>query len=420
MRVAIAARFSSLDENCNMVPTLSVILHNPGVRVSAISIFFFGLTGATTAPFMSLIGIHELGLSNAHYSLLIFAASCINVVASVLVGALADRMGHFRMPMLVVSLFGVVGYGAVYLVPHQMVFVVCTLCCLPVFGALNSLIFANVRSASSHMPVRDLIAVNSGVRAIISASWVLVPGVVGFMLAGSPSMLPAFLYACLGAFACFLLYLLFLPKAERGAKVASNSKFLASIFEVASPGLLLRLLAVALISSMMQMNGVILPLVVVGPAHGTNADVGVLVGIVAFLEIVFILLWGWVERRSSSVLILAIGAVLYCGYLFLLGFATTPWQVYILTPLAGLGAAAIISVPISYLQNLIADRAGLGSSLIAVNMFLSGGLNSLVFALGTRVSDYAFTAKLGAGVGLLGVVMMIVMEKPRLRRSRSF
>ena len=48
-----------------------------------------------------------------------------------------------------------------------------------------------------------------------------------------------------------------------------------------------------------------------------------------------------------------------------------------LTPLAGLGAAAIISVPISYLQNLIADRAGLGSSLIAVNMFLSGGLNSM-------------------------------------------
>jgi MFS transporter, SET family, sugar efflux transporter len=417
--VALTTRISSLDENCPMLPTLSVILHNPGVRVSAISIFFFGLTGATTAPFMSLIGIHELGLSNAHYSMLIFAASCINVVASVLVGALADRMGHFRMPMLVVSLFGVIGYGAVYLMPHQLVFVVCTLCCLPIFGALNSLIFANVRSASSHMPVRDLIAVNSGVRAIISASWVLVPGIVGFMLAGSPSMLPAFLYACLGAFACFSLYLLFLPKAAAGKAPARNVKFMASIFEVASPGLLLRLFAIALISSMMQMNGVILPLVVTGPAHGTNADVGILVGIVAFLEIVFILFWGWAERRSSSVVILAIGALLYCGYLFLLGFATTPWHAYMLTPIAGLGTAAIISVPISYLQNLIADRAGLGSSLIAVNMFLSGGLNSLVFALGTKVSDYAFTAKLGAVVGLLGVVMMIMMEKPRLRQSRS-
>ncbi|MBB4952345.1 MFS family permease [Agrobacterium vitis] len=383
------------------------------------SIFFFGLTGATTAPFLSLIGIHELGLSNAHYSLLIFIASCINVVASVFVGALADRMGHFRMPMMVVSLFGVVGYGAVYIFPGQLVFVLCTLCCLPIFGALNSLIFANVRSASSHMPVRDLIAVNSGVRAIISASWVLVPGIVGFLLAGRPSMLPAFLYASLGAFVCFLLYWLFLPREKTVKPLASESKFIASIVSKASSGLLLRLLAVALISSMMQMNGVVLPLVMIGPAHGTNADVGIMVGIVAFLEIIFILFWGWMERLTSSVLTLSIGAVLYCGFLFFLGFATSPWQVYMLTPLAGLGAAAIISVPISYLQNLIADRAGLGSSLIAVNMFLSGGLNSLVFALGTKIGDYSFTAKLGAVVGLLGVILMIVMEKPFARTSRS-
>lgn len=402
-----------------MLPTLSVILRNPGIRISAISIFFFGLTGATTAPFMSLIGIHELGLSNAHYSVLIFAASCINVVASVLVGALADKMGHFRMPMVVVSLFGVAGYGAVYLFPGQLVFVLCALCCLPIFGALNSLIFANVRSASSTTPVRDLIAVNSGVRAIISASWVVVPGVVGFSLANSPSMLPAFLYAGLGAFVCFLLYLLFLPKAEADALATTDGKIMTSIMSNMSSGLLLRVFAVALISSMMQMNGVVLPLVLTGPAHGTNADVGITVGIVAFLEIVFILFWGWVERRTSSVLTLSVGAVLYCAYLFLLGFASTPEHVYMLTLVSGLGAAAIISVPISYLQNLIADRAGLGSSLIAVNMFLSGGLNSLVFAFGTKVGDYSFTAILGALVGLIGVMLMVAMEKTTVRQGRS-
>ncbi|HBF28093.1 MFS transporter [Rhizobium sp.] len=395
-----------------MLPSLSAILHNPGVRVSAISIFFFGLTGATTAPFLSLIGIHELGLSNAHYSLLIFVASCINVVASVAIGVLADRMGHFRMPMLIVSLFGVVGYGAVYLLPNQLVFVLCALCCLPIFGALNSLIFANVRSASSGMPLKDLVAVNAGVRAIISASWVLVPGVVGFFLAEQPSMLPAFLYACLGALACFFLYLLFLPKAEPTTPTAHGGRFMASIFEVANTGLLLRLLAVALISTMMQMNGVVLPLVITGPAHGTNADVGITVGIVAFLEIVFILFWGVVERRTSAVFTLTLGAAIYCSYLMLVGFAATPMHIYLLTPIAGLGAAAIISVPISYLQNLIADRAGLGSSLIAVNMFLSGGLNSLVFALGTKIGDYSFTAKLGAVVGLCGIVLMLLMEKP--------
>ena len=38
--------------------------------------------------------------------------------------------------------------------------------------------------------VRELMAVNSAVRAILSASWVLVPGIVGALLVGQPSMLP--------------------------------------------------------------------------------------------------------------------------------------------------------------------------------------------------------------------------------------
>ncbi|ACM39224.1 MULTISPECIES: MFS transporter [Rhizobium/Agrobacterium group] len=400
-----------------MPPVLSIIAANPGIRISAIAIFFFGLSGATTAPYMSIIGIHELGLSNAHYSLLIFIASCVNVAASVAVGILADRLGHFRMPMVIVSLFGVVGYGVVFLEPNQIIFVASALVLLPVYNALNSLIFANVRAASKDMPVRELIAVNSGVRAVISASWVLVPGLVGFFLAGQKSMLPAFLFASLGGLACFMLFLVWLPKAEARAEPSASLAFFSSLSKIASPGLLLRLGAIALITAMLQMNGVVLPLVMTGPAHGTTGDVGIIVGIVAFLEIVFILFWGWVERKTSSVATLVAGSLIYCVYLLGLGLASRPEHVYLLSGIAGFGAAAIISVPITYLQNLIADRAGLGSSLIAVNIFLSGGLNSLLFAFGTGVSNYSGTAMLGALAGFCGILLLLILEKPRSFRG---
>ena len=395
-----------------MISTLSIVLKNPPIRVSALAIFFFGFSGAATSPYMSIIGIQELGLSDAGYSALILTAAFINVAASVLIGIFSDRLGSYRAPMLFVCLFGMLGYGLTFAFPKVSVFVASMLLLIPVYNALNSLIFANVRVSSKGMAVRELIAVNSAVRATISLSWVLVPGLVGFVLASRASMLPAFLLASLAAGICFLLFFFFLPKASVPLEARSNYAFVSSLGQIASRPVLVRLLAIALISSMLHVNGVVLPLVVTGNAGGTVADVGALVGIVALLEIVFILFWGWLERWLSPIVTLSAGASIYALYLLLLGFAQTPTHVYLLTVISGLGAAAIISIPITYLQNLIADRAGLGSSLIAVNIFLSGGLSSLLFAAGTGISDYSGTAILGAAAGLGGIALLVALDGP--------
>jgi MFS transporter, SET family, sugar efflux transporter len=400
-----------------MLSSLSLVFRHAPIRVSAIAIFFFGFTGAATSPYMSLIGIKELGLSDALYSVLSFAAAVVNVSAAVTAGIVADRLGHFRSPMILAALFGIVGFGLVYLVPTQLMFCVAALVFIPIFGAINSLIFANVKAVSVGMPVRELIAVNSAIRAVLSASWVLVPGIVGALLAGGPSMLPAFLLASLAGCVCLLLFIFGIdrnPPPQEEGRV--HSSFFRSVLQIGSGSVLTRLLAVALISAMLHMNGTVLPLILTGKAGGTPADVGVIVGIVAFLEIIFILFWGWVEARTSTVLTMSIAATIYCAYLVFLGLADDPMDVYILTLISGLGAAGIIAIPITYLQNLISDRAGLGSSLIAVNIFVSGGLSSLMFALGTAISDYAGTAILSAVAGLAGVVLLWILDKPGRRQ----
>ncbi|WP_330217727.1 MFS transporter [Allorhizobium undicola] len=396
-----------------MSPSLSLILRLPALRVSAIAIFFFGLCSATTVPYLSIIGIHELGLSNTRYSFLIFMASCVNVATSIVMGILADRCGQFRGAMIVISLFGVAGYGMVFLFPQAEIFVSAVIFMVPVYGALNSLIFANIRAACDELTVRELIGVNSTVRAVISASWVLVPGLVGFALAGRTSMLPAFLIACLGAAICCVLFLFALPKADTVRNRPSRLSFIASLRQVSRPWLLKRVVAIALISAMMHISGIVLPLVITGPAGAGPSDVGIIVGLIAFLEIPFILLWGTLERHSSSVHVLVLGGLVYCVYLCLLGYARAPWHVYALTPVAGLGAGAIISIPISYLQNLLADRPGLGSSLIAINIFASAGFGSLLFAAGTSLSTYSGTALLAAFAGLCGIAALIYLEKPQ-------
>ena len=402
-----------------MPSALSIVFGNPRLRVSAIGIFFFGFTGAATSPYYSLIGIHELGLSNRAFAAVSFCAAVVNVAASVATGILADRLGRFRLPMLVVCLAGMTGYLLVYLVPTVAAFTLASLLLIPVFGALNSLLFAYAKANSGALGARDMIAVNSTIRAVVSASWVLVPGLVGYGLAGRSSMLPAFLLAGLACGVCLLLFAR-LVREEPGERVERREPsyaFLASLRHLGAVEVWPHVLAIALITSMLHVNGAVLPLIVTGQAGGRPADVGTIVGIVALLEMVFIVLWGWIEARTSAVLAVAASAAVYGLYLVLLGFSRDTTAVYLLTLVSGFGAAGIIAIPITYLQNLIARRAGLGSSLLAVNVFLSGGLSALLFSLGTSVSGYAGTAVLGAFAGLAGAALLVALRLTRRQTS---
>ncbi|MBM7046639.1 MFS transporter [Rhizobium lusitanum] len=399
-----------------MTRLIPEVFRDPTIRVSMLAIFAFGFAGAATSPYQSVVGIRELGLSNGLYSVLIFSAAAVNVTVSILLGNLADRLGEYRTMMLTVAIFGILGYGAVYVVPAQATFILSALLFLPVYGSLNSLLFANVRVATKGMERNDVATVNSGVRAMISLSWVLVPGIIGALLANSRTMLPAYLFAGLACAVCFGLIAAFLPRQNGTDKAATRHlSYLAALGEVISPPVLVRVIAVALITSTLHVNDTILPLIVTGAAHGSVTDIGVLVGIVAFLEVISIVVWGRAQRIMSHVTALAIGAVIYVVYLLLLGLASAPWHVYALTLISGIGAAALISIPITYLQDLIAERPGLGSALISVNIFLSAGLSALLFALGTGMSSYSGTAVIGAVAGVVGLAMLLFFDGARRR-----
>ncbi|OCP15454.1 MULTISPECIES: MFS transporter [unclassified Ensifer] len=394
-----------------MTSTLLSAMRNPAMRVSMLAIFLFGFAGAATSPYQSVVGINELGLSDGLYSLLILVASTVNVIVSVSIGILADRVGNYRVLMSTAILFGVVGYGIVYLLPNQSSFVVSVLLFLPIYGALYTLLFANVRSVARRMSGQDAGALTTGARAAISLAWVLVPGLVGFALAGGKSMLPAYLLASLGCATNLLLVFFSLPN-ERGVdpNLGRRLSYWMSFGEILAPRIFARVVAVAMITSTLHINAAVLPLIMTDAVGGSVTDIGIVVGVVAFLEVVFILVWARIQVNLLPAKALALGTVIYIGYMVLLALSSAPWHIYALTLISAFGAAALITIPITYLQELIADRPGLGSSLISVNIFMSGGLCAALFALGTRISDYSGTALLGGLGGLAGLGLLLFLE----------
>jgi SET family sugar efflux transporter-like MFS transporter len=407
-----------------MLKTIAHLLRGfPAVRASTLAILFYGFSGAVTAPYQSLLGIQILGMSDYAYSIAGFVAALSNVLASILVGIIADRAHSFRLPMLLSCGLGVFGYGIIWALPSAWTFVLASIGPIACFHVVNMLIFANLQNHSGEMSreeSRDAVTV---VRMAISLAWVVVPGLIALILSGGASLLWAWAIAALLAGACLATILVMMPRdagADTGAAMGAAAAVglrpsaLADVMAFLSPGVLGRLLGTALITSVLHVNATILPLITTALAHGTLGDVGFIVGMVAAIEVALMLVWAQLGRRFDQIALLGLATGFYALYLIWLAFAGSRWEIYAASVIGGIGAAAIVSQPVAYLLTVIRNRPGLSAALIAINLFAASGIGAGIFALGSAIGGYSCAALLSAGASLAGVALLIRLEGPRL------
>lgn len=394
-----------------MPSSFSSIIRDSRIRIPTVTLVALAFTYASTVPYQSIIGISELGMSDGAYSALVFFAAVVNVAISLTLGIWSDRLTERRPLVLALSIAGIIGFGSIALIHSPAIFIFSVLFLVPMSNSTYSLLFASVRARTNQLARSEAVAITSTVRALYSGSWAVAPGLVGLALVTSPSMTPAYGVAAVASLICFCLYFFFAPGNGPVRETIPNQPgFFASLKRVFAPDVFIRVFVMSLLLGLQRLNGMVSPLIVVHSIGGSVVDVGFLSGLTAFLEMPFMMMWGLVQRRFHTVHVLASGTMLYCLYLVLLGFATAPWQLYALLGLNACGAAAILSLPITYLQDLIADRPGLGSSLISLNTFIGIGVAAGVFALGTAVTDYSGTAFVGAAVGIVAIVILLYLE----------
>ncbi|MBB3659604.1 MFS family permease [Rhizobium sp. BK650] len=378
-----------------MPSSFSSIIRDSRIRIPTATLVALAFTYASTVPYQSIIGISELGMSDGAYSALVFFAAVVNVAISLTLGIWSDRLRERRPLVLALSVAGMIGFGSIALIHSPAVFVFSVLFLVPMSNSTYSLLFASVRARTNQLARSEAVAITSTVRALYSGSWAVAPGLVGLALVTSPSMTPAYGVAAMASLICFCLYFFFAPGNGPVRETIPNQPgFFASLKRVFAPDVFIRVFVMSLLLGLQRLSGMVSPLIIVHKIGGSVVDVGFLSGLTAFLEMPFMMMWGLVQRRFHTVHVLAFGSALYCLYLVLLGFATAPWQLYALLGLNACGAAAILSLPITYLQDLIADRPGLGSSLISLNTFIGIGVAAGLFAIGTAVTDYSGTAPL--------------------------
>jgi MFS transporter, SET family, sugar efflux transporter len=395
-----------------MFHSLRQIFAQPQLALLALMLFVQGSAIGSTIPYLSVTAINELGLSDQAFSALVFAASVAAVTIGVSMGVLSDLMGDRRKMMIVMALTGAAGYGAIFFFPIVPVFVCATVFVIPFFQALGPLLFASARVRTSALPSREAASINATLRAFMSAAWVVMPAAMGFALAGSKSMLGAWGVACLSALLVFLASLLLMQKPRNDAAGGgSGAGFVASLKEIAAPLMLARMVCMALLTGTVRLSSILWPLIVTVNLGGTTADVGMIAGLIALLEIPFMLIWAAMLKRARILTILIAAGLIYGTYMAGLSAATATWHIYVLIVPGAAGAAALLSMPLSYFQDLFPDRPGLGTSLHPINTFLGNGLTAPAFALGAHYFGYSGTAWIAVAMALAGIGGLLAIER---------
>lgn len=381
---------------------LSLVLRDPVLRLASCLSFLLGALACTIGPYVSVLAVETFGLGDRGYAAMLALSTALSVAAALWVGIRADQTARRRRLTLLALVSQALGLGLVALMPGVASFLLYQVLLGPVGATVFGQIFALARLAASTRPMAERDAVMGVVRALFAAPFVVVLPLWALAFREGAPVLAVYPVSFALSLVMLAVTWAFWPRdgATHWADARSGLSFGAALRELAHPRLVSRILMLGAVGSMMTLYMALAGLVL-SPAIGRGpGDVALYVGLVAGLEVPFMLAVPRLTAgmgRARAILIASAIYVLHLGLMPVL--APGPWLWLLVLPAAA-GGAVIITLPIAYLQDLLAERPGTGASLMALQKLAGDVMAALAFALGAWIAGYALVALIGCAMGL--------------------
>ncbi len=385
-----------------MTGPVRAIAADPALRLVAALVVLFGSFAATAVPYFSLIAVQVFGLGDRGYAAVAVAASLVAVSFAIGTGIVADQRANRRRIAIFCGVVNVAGSGLMVAAPSAPMLILAHALILPTGSAMFGQLFALARLAASTAPPDARDGILATVRAAFALPWVIaLPVLSAAVRAGLPV---TSVYAVMLALALVMLGLIlrYWPRdgGTRWQDRPSGLRLRAALREMAEPRVALRVGLTGIVASGSTINIALVGLIFTTVGHRGAADVALFIGLYAGLEVPFMLATPWMLRRLRPGTLIALGAAVFALHLTLLApLSPTPF-VWLLVIPAAAGGAIYLSVLIGYLQDLMADRPGAGSSLMAVQKIAGDVVSAAAFLIGTALSGYGLAALLAAAAAV--------------------
>ena len=356
--------------------------------------------------------MREFGLGDRGYAALLVVSTAVSVAASVYVGIRADQTANRRGMALRACLLALAGAAMMTVAPNVWVFVAAHGLILPLSSTLFGQIFAQARLAAQAYPDDQRDGIMATIRALFALPFVVVLPLWSLAFAAGAQVRWVYPACLILAAAMTLLTWRRWPQGMGAQDRPSGLSFRAALHELAHPALALRVLALGAVNAGGTIYMALIGLVLIPEIGRGTADVALYAGLVAGAEVPFMLAIPLISGRIRRTRLILIGAAIYGIHVVGLPLlAASAWLWVMILP-AAMGGALILTLPIAYLQDLLADRPGTGAALMALQRLTGDILAAACFVIGTALWGYSLVAILGATVGILAALWLHKADHP--------
>ena len=394
---------------------------NPVLRLATGLMLMTGTMWASFGPYIALLAVNTFRLGDRGYAVVLVVSTLLGVLASVAIGIRADQKASRRRIALVTSALGVAGLALMVLAPGQPSFVLLHAVLLPVSSTLFGQIFTLARLAAADLAPDQRQIVTSALRAAVSLPFVILLPLWSVALGRGVALTTIYPVTLVFSVAMLALIYRFWPQDARAGweDKPSGLSLRAALRELAQPALALRLCALGAVASMPTLYVMSIALILTQIGHRPASDPGLFFGFVAGGEVPAMLIMPLAARFIGRLWLIVAGAVLSGGFLLAVPLlAASPWVWALILPLA-MAHGVLLTLPITYLQDLLANRPGTGTALMSLQGLIGNGLAAAAFALGTAISGYPMALVLGAATGLAGALVLVWADRATPAQPRA-
>jgi SET family sugar efflux transporter-like MFS transporter len=398
-----------------MMRAFQPYVDDPVLRLAACLTFLVGAVGASFAPHVSVLAVHTFALGDAGFAVMMALSTIASVGFAIAIGIRTDQTANRRGIALTCGLVWVLAQAIMSVAPGSLTFLLAHVLLFPLGASLMGQTFALARLAASVHPAEERDAIMATLRAGFALPFVVVLPIWALAFQAGADVLtiyPVSLALCLGI---YLLTLAFWPRdgQTKWEDKPSGLSLRAALGELAHGPVALRVLALGSVSMGSTLYIAVIGLLMGQTPGRDEADAALYIGIVAGLEVPFMLALPILGFRASRTLQMLAGAAIYAIHMLLLPLMIESPAMWLLTLPAALGGAFTLTLPIGYLQDLLSGRPGTAAALMSLQWLAASVMAAAVFAVGTGVSGYGLALVLGAVVSVGGTYALHRADRGR-------